>query len=168
MNKEEYFNKIAAENGQRIRRICSYYSYCAEDSKDIYQEVLVNIWRSLDSFRGDAALSTWIYRIAVNTSLSFNRKSIKDTKWQVELNEENLATLNEEENNDISDISLGNLQIALNACSVIDKSIISLLLEGLPLREIADIIGLTEPNVRVKIHRIKKALRTQLNGLSDE
>ena len=64
--KENRFKQIVEENSRRINAICSYYSPNAEDRKDLYQEILVNIWKSLDKFRGAAAISTWIYRIAVN------------------------------------------------------------------------------------------------------
>ncbi len=69
--KEEKFRQIIAENKTRIMRVTGYYAPSAEDRKDIYQETLVNIWKSLDLFRGESKIETWIYRIAVNTSLNF-------------------------------------------------------------------------------------------------
>ncbi|HKJ41697.1 MAG TPA: RNA polymerase sigma factor, partial [Sunxiuqinia sp.] len=85
INKEEKFEQIVSENKERISRVCRYYANCEEDSKDMCQEVLINIWKSLDSYRGDAAISTWIYRIAINTSLSMIGKSSKQLRFKVDL-----------------------------------------------------------------------------------
>ncbi len=164
-SKEEQFKKIVAENSDRITRICRYYNPDKEDQKDMYQEILVNIWNSLDKFRGESAISTWIYRIAVNTSLSFTGKAFRFMKLQVSTDQQNLNILFEED--DLEDklrkeANLEQLQNQLNLLSVIDKALISLVLEGLSMREIADIIGLTEPNVKVKIHRIKEELARNL------
>ncbi len=165
MKKEEQFNMIVSENSGRIKRICSYYNSNAEDQKDMYQEVLVNIWKSLDSFRGDSAISTWVYRVAVNTSLTFTGKAYRHMKLMVNgdtqnlnsiLDEDNLKQKLEQEN------QLDKLQSELNQLSVIDKALISLMLEGLSMKEIADVIGITEPNVKVKIHRVKAQLKEKL------
>ena len=77
MTKEEKFNTIVSDNGERIRNICRYYNSNAEDQKDMYQEVLVNIWKSLDSFRGDSAMSTWVYRVAVKHIANIYRKGFQ-------------------------------------------------------------------------------------------
>ena len=171
MDKKNRFNRIVSENGDRIQRICRYYNSNAEDQKDMYQEVLVNIWRSLDNFRGDSALSTWIYRIAVNTSLSFTGKTFKRMKLQISADTQNLNSILDEENLEAKlkqESQLNRLQDELNLLSVIDKTLISLMLEGLTMREIADIIGITESNVRVKIHRIKGELKNKLKGNDHE
>ncbi|MBN2596310.1 sigma-70 family RNA polymerase sigma factor [Labilibaculum sp. A4] len=166
VNKENKFNDIVTDNGERIRRICSYYSPNHEDRKDMYQDILVNIWKSLDSFRGDASINTWIYRIAVNTSLGFTGKAFKQMQMIVDVDTENLSLLFDEGTKEKleQEAQLNQLQIELNQMSVIDKSLMSLMLEGLSMREIADVIGITEPNVKVKIHRIKEQLKSKLSG----
>lgn len=167
MNKEEKFNEIISENSDRIRRICSYYNANSENQKDMYQEVLMNIWRSLDNFRGDSSISTWIYRVAVNTSLSYNNMSIKHMKLIVDVGTENLECILEDEHHKLKkqeEIKFEELEKELNLLSVIDKALISLLLEGLSMKEIADVIGIKESNVKVKIHRIKGQLRSKLKG----
>jgi RNA polymerase sigma-70 factor (ECF subfamily) len=133
----------------------------------MYQEVLVNVWKSLDRFRGDSKESTWVYRIAVNTSLSFTGKVYRNMKLIVDKDVQNLNVLFDDEEpqqKEKQEADLDALQSQLNLLSVIDKALISLMLEGLSTREIADVIGLTEPNVRVKIHRVKEQLREQLIG----
>ncbi len=167
VSKEERFKEIIGDNESKIRRICRYYATSEEESKDIYQEVLVNIWKSLDSFRGDSALSTWIYRIAVNTSLSISGKSLRQTKLHLNLDTAQLASLTDESDFDSEEkfrIRHEALLVGLNQLSVIDKALISLVLEGLSMKEIAQVIGLTEPNVRVKIHRIKDSLRETVSA----
>jgi RNA polymerase sigma-70 factor, ECF subfamily len=164
-NKEDQFKRIIDENGGRIMRICRYYNSNPEDQKDMYQEILVNVWKSLDRFRGDSKVSTWVYRIAVNTSLNYMGKAYRNVKVIVDKDAQNINVLFEDDEADKKEkyeSDLEALQTQLNLLSVIDKAMISLMLEGLSTREIADIIGLTEPNVRVKIHRIKENLRSQL------
>ena len=171
MEKEEKFNSIVSENSIRIRRICSYYNANADDQKDMYQEILVNIWKSLDHFNGNSAISTWIYRIAVNTSLSYTGKAYKNMKLMIDADTQNLNSILDEENLDLKteqDKALENLQIEMNLLSVIDKTLLSLLLEGLSMKEISDVVGITESNVKVKIHRIKTHLKKQLTGEIDE
>ncbi|MBN2773188.1 MAG: RNA polymerase sigma factor, partial [Prolixibacteraceae bacterium] len=152
---------------ERIRSICRYYNSNPEDQKDMYQEVLVNIWKSLDNFRGDSAISTWVYRVAVNTSLTFTGKAFRHMKLIVNSDTKNLNSFLDDENLKEKleeETRLDKLQVELNQLSVIDKALISLMLEGLSMKEVADVIGITEPNVKVKIHRIKQQLKDKLNG----
>ena len=167
MTKEETFNTIVSENSERIRNICRYYNSNVEDQKDMYQEVLVNIWKSLDNFRGESAMSTWVYRVAVNTSLTFTGKAFRHMKLMVNGDTVNLNSLLEDEGLKqklAEEKMLDKMQVELNQLSVIDKALISLMLEGLSMKEIADVIGITEPNVKVKIHRVKSQLKEKLKG----
>lgn len=167
-SKENRFKQIIEENSQRINSICSYYNSNAEDRKDLHQEILVNIWKSLDKFRGDSAISTWIYRIAVNTSLSFNGKAYRHMNLNIESVPQSMNLLfdDEEMEHKINkEQHFDELEAQLNMLSIIDKALITLVLEGCSMREIADIIGLTEPNVKVKIHRIKEQLKQQFNNV---
>ncbi len=163
-SKEEKFRKIIAENKDRLKRICRYYAPSVEDQKDIYQEILINIWRSLESFRGEASIGTWIYRIAVNTSLDFAGKSYKQMKLNIDIETPNIINLliDEDDNPVIKERQLQDLKIHLNNLGIIDKAIMGLVLDDLSTREIAEIIGITESNARVKIHRIKETLRERM------
>ena len=165
-NKEEKFRKIVADYKDMILRICRYYAPSQEDRKDMYQETLINIWRSLESFRGESSIQTWIYRITVNTSLSFAGKQYKQLRLNVDLETSNIRNVLIDEENDavLRENQLKELQVHLNQLSVIDKAVMGLVLDELSTREIAEIIGITEPNVRVKIHRIKEYLRMKMKG----
>ena len=165
LNKEELFKKIIAENSDRITRICKYYNPNSEDQKDMYQEILINIWKSLDKFRGDSSISTWLYRVAVNTSLNYTGKAFKHMKLMVDAGNKNLNMVvdDEEYKHKLQQEEYFNrLQTELNVLSVIDKTLISLVLEGLSMKEISNIMGITEPNVKVKLHRIKNELHNRL------
>ena len=171
MKKEEQFNVLVSENDERIRRICRYYSKSLEDHKDIYQEVLVNIWKSMDNFRGDSAITTWVYRVAVNTALTFSGKAYRHMQLKVDWNVHNLNVMYDEttlKDKMLQEKQMAILQCELNQLSVIDKALMSLMLEGLTMREIADIIGITESNVKVKIFRVKAFLKSKLNKVHYE
>ncbi len=167
-SKEVKFRKIIEDNEQRIASICRYYSSNDEDLKDMYQEVVINIWKSLDSFRGDAQLSTWIYRVAVNTAMGFANKEIKRQKVFLDNKEYALINLVELDENAVKDKEnlFQQLENQINQLSVIDKIIMTLVMESVSHKEIASVIGITEPNVRVKIHRIKNELRDALNSVN--
>ncbi len=165
--KEETFRMVIHENENRINGICRYYSSNEDDQKDMNQEVLINIWNSLDNFRGDAQWSTWVYRVSVNTALGFAKKEIRRQKIFIRQDDEKLIDLL-----DYDDFSskekekmLQALESKINMLSVVDKIIITLVLESVTYKEIASVIGITEPNVRVKIHRIKNELKEMLNNI---
>jgi len=162
--KEEKFRKIVHEYGGKIMQLCSHYAPSQEDGKDLYQEILVNIWKSLDSFRGEASIGTWIYRIAVNTSLTFSGKQYKLLKCRVDMENPGIKKMLADEGDVYNEEDGEELQKHLNEMNVIDKAIICLVLDELSTREISEIIGITEPNVRVKIHRIKEQLRIKMKG----
>lgn len=166
INKEEYFKQVVEQNKGRILRICKFYAPSAEDSDDMYQEVLINVWKSLDKFKGDSEIGTWIYRIAVNTSLTFAGKQYKRMKLNVDVDTSNLKGLLDDDSDEafVKEKQLQELQMHLNQLTVIDKALMGLVLEGLSTKEISDVIGITEPNVRVKIHRIKEELRDSMKG----
>lgn len=162
--KEERFNKIVTENSELIKRICKYYTNNIQDQQDMYQEILINIWKSLHKFRGDSKLSTYIYRIAVNVSITFTSKSFKHSKLYINADTDNIDRIIDkpEEDTQEKEQQVQQLHAAINTLSVIDKALISLVLEALSMKEIATIIGITESNVKVKIHRIKTQLKEEL------
>jgi RNA polymerase sigma-70 factor, ECF subfamily len=170
-NKEEKFRQLLTENDPRIWSICSYYARSVADKKDLYQEIVTNIWQCLDSFRGDSSIHTWVYRIALNTAITASQKSFRIKNTELQWDESKTKQLFDDDSDsnphEIEEkILMMNRQ--LNQLSIIDKILITLLLDDLSMREIADIIGITEPNVRVKIHRIKELLKTNIKNSSHE
>ena len=165
MNKElEYlFLKVLEQNQQKIFRICSVYSRNSEDSKDLFQDVLINIWKSLPSFESKSTIETWVYRITLNTCLRFRSNDIKKRRRFVSMDNLNdVSALTQAEHSEQKEklIQLRNCIAQLNKA---DKAVITLYLEKLPYKEISNITGLTENNIAVKIKRIKKKLLNCIN-----
>ncbi len=168
-SKEDKFRQLLAENDTRIRSICSYYAKSVADKKDLYQEIITNIWQCIDGFRGESSIHTWIYRIALNTAITASHKSYRIQNTELQWDESKTKQLFEEDPDSLEieeRINIMNQQ--LNQLSIIEKTLMTLLLDGLSMREIAEIIGITEPNVRVKIHRIKESLRTNIKNQNHE
>lgn len=149
------FEDLYKANYTKVFRLCQGYTNGNEAlSKDLAQEVFIKVWENLASFRNEASISTWIYRITVNCCLLQLRK-----KNPVSI-ENHLSHLEHKEPND-TDHREGLLKQMYQCISKLkteNKSIILLELEGVPQREIADIMGLSHEAIRVRIHRIKNEL----------
>lgn len=157
LEDEEQFNQLVRENHASIYRICRAYLYDPSMADDLYQEILFQIWKSLKNFKAQSRVSTWVYRIAVNTALSFNRKNkgkqtepLPDTLQLAY--EESLLEKQEEE------AKIDHLRICISKLSEPDRLIISLVLEDKSYKDIAEITGANVSNIGVKINRIKARL----------
>ena len=163
MKKTEHnFSRLVEENKDKIYRICCYYLSNDEDRNDLYQETLLNLWKAFKSFREESAFSTWAFRITVNTALQFISKekklhASKRAYSNQDISQEDVSRITEQ--NEIEILHKSILQLPM-----IDMIIISLVLEEVPSKEIAKIIGLTDSNVRVRIHRAKNALKNIIEG----
>ena len=154
MNKEALFKEIFKANSKKIYHLCYGYTGDEDAANDLMQETFMKVWQNLDKFRNQAMISTWIYRIAVNTCLSWLRVEKRQAKD--ELTDNIIETRGEE-------ISEKNEQVALLYKCIAhleetERIIISMVLDELPYAEIAEISGVSEGNLRVKIHRIKHKL----------
>lgn len=166
-SKEEHFREIVAEQQSHVWNICRHFARSREDAKDLQQEVMINVWRNLGSFRGESMLSTWIYRIAVNTCLSYILKENRRLAFSLSLHQYEIADLLQDDGipeKIETEHKLNLLYDAINRLTVIDKLLISLSIEKLPGREIAEITGITEPNVRTRLHRVRETLRIMMKG----
>ncbi len=162
MDKDTLFKQVLEENKDRIYRICCAYERNADDRDDLYQEILINIWKNLDKFEGRSLLSTWIYRIAVNTSLMHIKKESRRNRDKTELNENIISTtaenIAETEEKIETGKNIDKLYSSINELPSLDRVIISMVLEELSYKEIAEVTGLTVNNIGVKINRIKNEL----------
>jgi RNA polymerase sigma-70 factor (ECF subfamily) len=160
--KEARFREAVASYRERISRVCRWYVSDPEDRKDVFQQILVNIWCSLDSFESRSQIGTWIYRIAVNTCLGHvrsqgRRRVIFDHRASVEAEaipdpaDEAVQVRME------ADIRLLNECVA--KLEPVNRALISLYLEDVPTKEIAEILGISEVNARVKLHRVRNSLK---------
>lgn len=147
------FEAIYKTYWQKIYRVCRGYLGDDDWAKDVAQDTFITVWQQQASFRNQAAISTWIYRIAVNNCLRQIEKSKRLPKEQfpnelVETHEVASQT----------DAKIKFLHRCISELKELDRIIISLELEDVKQAEIASITGLSEGNVRVKIHRIKEQL----------
>ncbi len=164
MNREQLFKEVIGENSQRIFRICNYYFNDHDDLNDAYQETLIRIWENLHSFRGNSKLSTWIYRVSVNACLSRIRsEKIRNGLIETGTNPDILQAAEppveeEDHGEEFKTIFLQQFMMTLDTG---DRTLVSLYLEELSTREIAEITGISEANVRVRIHRIKERIKNE-------
>lgn len=154
MSKESLFKEIFQANSKKIYHLCYGYTGDDDSANDLMQETFLKVWQNLDKFRNQASISTWIYRIAVNTCLSYLRVEKKHPKD--ELTDTIIETKGEEiseKNEQISSLYKCIAQLEEN-----ERIIITMVLDEVPYAEIAAISGISEGNLRVKIHRIKQKL----------
>ncbi|MCL3781333.1 RNA polymerase sigma factor [Prolixibacteraceae bacterium JC049] len=146
------FNQIYKENHQNVYRLAlSYVAGNESMAEELTQEVFVKVWQNLDRFRGDAKASTWIYRITVNTCLMHLRKLKKEN---VNISQEISEDITEEAS-DEKEAKLTWLRACIKSLDEIGKLLMTLVLEEVPQKEIAEITGISNENVRVKVHRTK-------------
>ena len=160
IDKETLFITILNENRDRIYRLCLGYLSDKQEVDDLFQDVMINIWRGLDSFRGDAKASTWVYRIAVNTFLIYNKKASRKKELFSKKDLDNIDV--QTSDNTETKMNIAALRKSLSSLKKQDRIIITLLLEGMSYQEISDVTGISVNYVGVKINRIKKQLEKLL------
>jgi RNA polymerase sigma factor (sigma-70 family) len=155
VDKKLRFNELFENHYAKVFRLCKgYFNGSDALASDTAQEVFIKIWESLDSFRGESNISTWIYRISVNTCLLYLRK--QSTK------KEKLTTvfppIAAEQYTFEEEDKLQIMYACIQKLEEKDKIITLMMLEGISYQEISDVVGITQETLRVKIHRIKKNL----------
>jgi RNA polymerase sigma-70 factor (ECF subfamily) len=160
-DKEHLFLQLLKENKDKIFRLCYGYLNNKSEADDLYQEVMFNIWKNLASFRGESLINTWIFRIAVNTALLYNKK-LKKQKIFYSLDKS--GELEQPEDNEKIDEKLALLHKCIASLKKQDRLIISLRLEGLSYNEIAEITGISINYTGVKINRIKQTLEKMMKN----
>ncbi|SDA95514.1 RNA polymerase sigma-70 factor, ECF subfamily [Algoriphagus alkaliphilus] len=160
--KELQFEALYQSHKDKVYRLCLGFVREKEQANDLFQEILIKIWRHLDSFKGESEISTWIYRIAYNTALTFAAREKKKDQKQTEM-PENLDLSEPENYNSEQEIRIQMLYEAINELPELDRVIATLLLENTAYKSIAEISGISENYVAVKVNRIKAALTQKLN-----
>lgn len=156
MSPEKEFIALIQEHRGIIYKVIRLYVRHEEDEQDLFQEIIYQAWRSMPHFKGNAKFSTWLYRVALNTVLSFKRRP------QLVVPYENLASLKSSTEIVKPSDDAEALYLAIRELNEIDRMIISLHLEGYENEEIADMAGLTKNNAAVKLHRIRETLTKRL------
>ncbi|TGY04560.1 sigma-70 family RNA polymerase sigma factor [Muribaculum sp. NM65_B17] len=156
---ERDFASLIKQHSRIINKVSYFYANDKLPFDDLRQEIYVNIWLGLKQFRGDSKMSTWIYRVAVNSALM----ALRSSKPKIETVSLNFGLLDiSSEADDVQRENLQALQSLINRLEDIEKAIMLLWLDEHSYDEIADIIGLKRNTVAVKIHRIKDKLSKQM------
>jgi RNA polymerase sigma-70 factor (ECF subfamily) len=149
------FNNWLQQHKALFFKVIRAYAFSSMDRDDLFQEIILQVWRSIPSFKYGAAVSTWLYRIAFNTAIKWSQKEKKHLQSDTEVEVAEYLLI---ENNSPVDERLIWLYEEISKLNKIDRSLTLLMLEGLNYKEMADILGISETNVGVKINRIKKNL----------
>lgn len=155
-DKEQMFMTMLDEYDAVVRRVCFMYSNVSADFEDLYQETMANLWRGITSFRGDAKMSTWIYRTTVNTCITWLRRNSRHANMRSL--DEAMAMIAED---DERRRQLKVLYEMISRLDPLEKALMMMWLDGRTYDEIAEVIGISRQNVAVRLHRIKVRLRSQ-------
>lgn len=159
MNRlEQDFTKVVREHKGTIYTVCYMFSNDSNEVADLFQEILINIWKGFEKFRGDSSIKTWIWRISFNTCVSHQRKESRRVNTLPLTMDINLFDDTAE---DIKQIRM--LQKRIRRLGPFDRAIVLLWLEDLSYAEIGDIVGISEKNVSVRLVRIKEQLKRMNN-----
>jgi RNA polymerase sigma factor (sigma-70 family) len=156
VSETQFLEQVWANQGI-IYKLVGLYASDAEEKKDLYQEVLLQAWKGWPSFRGDAKFSTWLYRICLNTILTQKRKNIP-LEFTDSLEQFSPA----EQHNSLQKENTVQLQKAIRKLSETDRAIVSMHLDGYDNGEIAEVLGISNNHVAVKLHRCKQQLANLL------
>jgi RNA polymerase sigma-70 factor (ECF subfamily) len=153
---EKQFISLINEHQGLIHKVCIMYESDRDVRDDLFQEIVLQLWKSYPGFRGESKITTWMYRIALNTAISGYRKQTRKVKTEdlddVHFNISEQYSEDGEEN-------VQRLHQAIRQLSEIERAMVMMALEEIPYDEIAETIGITQNNVRVRMNRIREKLR---------
>lgn len=150
------FAQIVKENKSTVYTVCYMFSNDSEEVNDLFQEVLINLWKGIDSFKSQSNIRTWIYRVALNTCISVERKKkVKTVPLDMEVN------FFEDSDEDTLQVKM--LHDRINKLQPFDKAIVLLWLENISYDEIGAIVGISTTNVASRLFRIKEKLKNMSN-----
>ena len=158
--QEADFVTLLEENQNIIHKICRLYTQSEAEHKDLFQEISIQLWRSFDRFEGKSKFSTWMYRVGLNTAITLYRKEKKRIDTYI-LNDE-ISRIEVDQYDPVIDEQLNWLYQKIEKFSEIDKALVLLYLEDKRYDEIADTLGISAVNARVKMNRIKQRLKKMI------
>lgn len=159
-DQEASFVTLLEENQNIVHKICRIYTQSEAEHKDLFQEISIQLWRSFDRFEGKSKFSTWMYRVGLNTAITLYRKN----KKRVDTNSLNddISRIELDQYDPVIDEQLNWLYQKIEEFSEIDKALVLLYLEDKKYDEIADTLGISAVNARVKMNRIKQRLKKMI------
>ena len=159
--KNRFLEQIE-QNQDIVHKICGLYAANRDDCKDLSQEIICQLWKSYQSFRGDSKFTTWMYKVALNTALLNLRRH--RGRVRIESLKEHHADIPAEAAGKEKRGQISRLYEAISQLCKLDRAIILLYLEQFSYKEISEVIGISESNVSVRLVRIKKKLKELLSG----
>ncbi len=157
MASEKEFISLLNQHQKIVYKVCNLYMDRHSDREDLFQEITLQAWKAYGNFRGDAKFSTWLYRVALNTAITFFRKE----KKKPEIFSTDIIPEQPEEPDTLIEEQVKAMYAAIGDLSKIDKAIIMLYLEDYSYAEIGEMMGITANNVAVKMSRIKIKLKEE-------
>ena len=157
-NIELQFTKMVKEYRKTIYTVCYFFSKDTEEVNDLYQEILINLWKGFPNYRGESSLKTWIWRVSLNTCSNQERK--KKSRIQTVPLSIDIDLYNDE---DAGSRQIQMLYDRINRLDVFDRAIILLWLENMTYQDIADVVGISVSNVTTRLFRIKEQLKSMSN-----
>lgn len=160
--KEKNFTKLIEANQGIVHKVCRIYTDTPEEHEDLFQEIVLQLWKSFESFKGEAKFSTWMYRVGLNTAITLIRKkkrSIATSSMDSQTYFDVKADDSDVEKNE----QLKTLYAAIKKLNDVERALVLLYLEDLPYKEISTTLGISEVNARVKMSRIKIKLKELMN-----
>lgn len=156
-NKEKRFEQIVTETKSMIYTVCYMFSKDQQEVEDLFQQSLINMWNGFDGFQDKSSVKTWVYRVSLNTCISWDRKKKVKTE-PLDMNM-NLFT---DQDEDTKQINM--LYRRINQLGPFDRAIVLLWLENMSYQEIGDIVGISAKNVSVRLVRIREELKKMSNN----
>lgn len=161
LHTESYFVSILEENQNILHKICKLYTTDLDAHKDLFQEMVIQLWKAYPNFKGESKFTTWAYRVALNTAISLYRnkkRKITTVEW-----DNSLQNIKYEEYDGEQEEQLKSLYSAVHKLNDIEKALVYMYLEDKDYAEISSTLGISEVNARVKMNRIKTKLKTMIN-----
>lgn len=162
MSLEQQFLELIEKHRSVLFKISKMYMDSYDDQKDLFQEITYQAWKAFPNFRGDSAFSTWLYRVALNTAIVF-LKSEKKRSF-IQNSETEKFHLKSEDYDETEEQQLKKMYDAIHQLNEIDKALIFYFLENYSGKEMAEQLGISEGNCRVKLNRAKEKLRQLVDG----
>lgn len=163
------FLKWLEQHSSSVMKVARAYTLNAEECLDLAQEILLQAWKSLPGFEGNSSPATWFYRVALHTAMNWHRRDRLRRTWHQPLLEVQGRAVDETDS--VEQLqqreTVEQLYRAIHQLPKTDAALVLLYLDNLSYREIADVVGISESHVGVKLNRAKKALTTLMKGASD-
>ena len=158
MNEQESkFAQIIKQNKSTIYTVCYMFSKDADEVNDLFQEAVINMWRGFEGFENRSNVKTWIYRVALNTCISLDRKNRRTSSEPLSMD------INLFEDHDADSRQVDMLHKRISRLQPFDRAIVLLWLENMPYEEIGQVVGITTTSVATRLYRIKEQLKKMNN-----